>query len=108
MAFTVLNALALDRFAGKHHDARKALADWLDTVSRANWESLADVRTVYTSADGVAVRVGGGETVVATVFNIKGNHYRLVAVVHYATAVCRVVEVLTHAEYSTDRWKQRL
>ncbi|MEX0777840.1 MAG: type II toxin-antitoxin system HigB family toxin [Phycisphaeraceae bacterium] len=45
---------------------------------------------------------------VVTAFNIKGNEYRLIAVVRYARAVCRVVEVLTHAEYSTGRWKDRL
>jgi mRNA interferase HigB len=108
MAFTVLNTPALDRFARKHRDIRKPLADWLDTVTRANWQSLADVRRVYPSADGVAVRVAGGDAVVVTVFNIKGNEYRLITVVNYARAVCRIVEVLTHAEYSTNRWKDRL
>ena len=108
MAFTVLNTIALDRFARKHRDAKKVLADWLDTVQRASWQSLADLRKVYPSADGVNVWVAGGAIVVVTVFNIKGNEYRLIAVVNYAAAVCRVVEVLTHAEYSTDRWKDRL
>ncbi len=108
MAFTVLNTPALDRFARKHRDARRPLADWLDTVQRANWRSLADVRRVYPSADGVNIRVAGGAMVVVTVFNIKGNEYRLITVIHYARALCRVVEALTHAEYSTDRWKDRL
>jgi mRNA interferase HigB len=108
MAFTVLNTLVLERFSRKYRDAGGPLADWLDTVSRAAWESLADMRRVYPSADGVSVRVTGGEVVVVTVFNIRGNRYRLLAVVHYATAVCRVVEVLTHEQYSTGRWKDRL
>jgi mRNA interferase HigB len=108
MAFTVLNTQVLERFAGKYCDAHVPLADWLDTVSRAAWESLADVRRVYPSADGVNVRISGGAVVVVTVFNIRGNRYRLLAVVHYATAVCRIVNVLTHAQYSTSRWKDRL
>ncbi|MGH7179506.1 MAG: type II toxin-antitoxin system HigB family toxin [Tepidisphaeraceae bacterium] len=108
MAFTVLNTLALDRFARQHRDAKKPLADWLDTVRRANWRSLTDVRKVYPSADGVNVKVAGGQVVVVTVFNVKGNQYRLITVIHYGAAVCRVVEVLTHAEYSTGRWKDRL
>ena len=45
---------------------------------------------------------------VVTVFNIKGNRYRLPVIVNYTAAVCRVVDVLTHAEYSTGRWKDRL
>lgn len=108
MAFTVLNTPALDRFAKKHRDARKPLADWLDTVLRAKWRSLADVRKTYPSADGVSIRVAGGQAVAVTVFNIKGRQYRLIVVIHYASAVCRVVEVMTHAEYSMDRWKDRL
>ncbi len=108
MAFTVLNTLALERFARKHRDATKPLSDWLDTVQQATWRSLADLRRVYPSADGVNVRAPGGGVVVATVFNVRGNRYRLIAVVHYASAICRVVDVLTHAEYSTNRWKDRL
>jgi mRNA interferase HigB len=108
MAFTVLNTIALDRFVRRFKVARKPLADWLATVSGATWESLADVRKVYPYADGVNVRVAGGQVVVVTVFNIKGNHYRLLVVINYAAAVCRVVDVLSHAEYSTDRWKDRL
>jgi mRNA interferase HigB len=108
MAFTVLGTVLLERFARKHHDARGPLADWLDIVSRADWQSLADVRRIYSSADGVNVRVVGGDVVVVTVFNIRGNRYRLLTALHYSAAVCRVLDVLTHAEYSTDRWKDRI
>jgi mRNA interferase HigB len=108
MAFTVLNTIALERFSRKFRDARIPLADWLDTVTQATWESLTDVRRIYPAADGVAVRVAGGDVVVVTVFNIRGNRYRLLAVIHYATAVCRVLGILTHAQYSTNRWKDRL
>lgn len=108
MPFTVLNTVALERFARKHRDAAGPLSSWLAVVQRAAWESLADVRRVYPAADGVSVRVAGGAVVVVTVFNIKGNRYRLLAVVNYAAAICRVADVLTHAEYSTDRWKERL
>ena len=104
----VLNTLALDRFARKHRDAQAPLADWLDTVSRAVWQSRADVRRVYPSADGVNVRIPGGAMLAVVVFNIKGNRYRLLAVLNYAAADCRVVDVLTHAKYSTGRWKDRL
>jgi mRNA interferase HigB len=108
MAFTVLNTIALDRFVRKHRDARRAMEDWLSIVVRAAWQNLDDVRKVYRSADGVPVKVRGGAIVIVTVFNIKGNEYRLLTVINYASAVCRVIEVLTHAEYSTNRWKDRI
>lgn len=108
MAFTVLNTIALERFSRKHRDATRPLGDWLNIVRRAAWKNLAELRRSFPSADGVNVRVAGGDVVVVTVFNIKGNRYRLLAVVNYASAVCRVVDVLTHAEYSTDKWKDRV
>ena len=40
-----------------------------------------------------------------TVFNIGGNKYRLVTVIKYRWQVIYVRHVLTHAEYSKERWK---
>lgn len=108
MAFTVLNTIALESFTRKHRDAKKPLADWLHTVLHADWQSHTDLRRAYPSADGVNVKVSGGGVIVVTVFNIKGNEYRLITIIHYKMAVCRVVDVLTHAEYTKDRWKDRI
>ena len=83
MAFTVLNTLALERFTRRFRDATAPLANWLDTVNNAEWQSLADLRRVYSSADGVNIKVAGGGVVIVTVFNIKGNRYRLLTVIHY-------------------------
>ena len=52
------------------------------------------------------MRVASGRTVV--VFNIAGNHFRLIAAVHYATAIVFALRFLTHAEYSKDTWKDDL
>ena len=46
-------------------------------------------------------------------FNIHGNHYRLIAAIHYLPGHGRkgrvyVLRVLTHAEYDTNRWKREL
>jgi mRNA interferase HigB len=101
---TILNAIALDKFSRKYKDAGQALHHWLDATSVANWQSIVDIRKVYPSADGVLVR----KDRVATVFNIKGNRYRLITAIDFQLSVVRIVEVLTHAEYSSNRWKDRL
>ena len=41
-----------------------------------------------------------------TVFNIHGNHYRLIARVNCRTKRVFVLYILTHAEYSKGDWKQ--
>jgi mRNA interferase HigB len=41
-----------------------------------------------------------------TVFNIKGNAYRLIIEINYRTGRVFLRHVLTHAEYSKRAWKQ--
>jgi mRNA interferase HigB len=55
-----------------------------------------DVREDFRHADAVGV---------FTVFNIGGNKYRLVTVIKYRWQVIYVRHVLTHAEYSKEKWK---
>ena len=40
-----------------------------------------------------------------TVFNVKGNKYRLITLVDYTECIIVVRDVLTHAIYSKGKWK---
>jgi len=40
-----------------------------------------------------------------TVFNIGGNKYRLIAVIHFNRRKVYVRQVLTHQEYDKSDWK---
>lgn len=100
----VLSIRRLREFWTRHTDAELALRGWYRKASKAGWRHLSDVRVDYPHAD--QVLVASGRTVV--VFNICGNKYRLVADVLYGVQVIYVCKVLTHAEYSKDRWKENL
>jgi mRNA interferase HigB len=100
----LVNADRLADAADEYADARRALAAWQRVVEETEWKHLQDVRTTYVHAD--AVQVDSGKTV--TVFNIKGNYYRLLTAIDYKTGVVNVLLFLTHAEYSKDRWKKTL
>lgn len=95
----------LMEFGHKHEDAADALAGWLAIVEAATWRNPVDVRQTWASTD-VAVPVSGGLRV--AVFNIKGNHYRLVASIDYRAEIVNVLRVMTHKEYGRDKWKESL
>lgn len=75
----------------EHADAEAALTAWYRVASKAEWKDLNDLKKDYPSADLV-----GDQRVV---FNIKGNHYRLVARVNYLYKRIMIKWVGTHAEY---------
>ena len=65
-------------------------------AKRAEWKNLADVRKTFSSADAAGK---------CTVFNIKGNRYRLITEINYAFGRIYIRHVLTHAEYDRGIWK---
>ena len=100
----LLNAAVLDRFVRKHTDAAEWISSWRVSVDLAEWHSLDDVRLIYPSADGVRLNSGR----IVTVFNVKGNEYRLLTSIFYQRQMVYVLEVMTHGEYSKNKWKKRL
>ena len=65
----------LKEFIQKRPDAKVALQDWVTKVKKSEWKSFADVKQSFRSSDYVGNQ--------RYVFNIKGNTYRLVAVVKF-------------------------
>lgn len=94
----------MKRWAARHPDAAESLAAWLKNANLAAWRNLVEVRQVYPHADPVVV--ASHRTVV--VFNIRGNRYRLVTAIHYNRQIIYTLKFLSHAEYSTNRWKETL
>jgi mRNA interferase HigB len=87
----------LREFWDQHPRAKKSqLEAWYQVVQRADWQSFADVRKTFNTADAVGRFV---------VFDIGGNKYRLIAVIHYDRGKLFVRQVLTHAEYDKGKWK---
>ena len=76
---------------GGHADAEQPLRAWFAEVSRARWDSMADVKKRYPQAS-----VIDRERVV---FNIGGNKYRLIVKVWFAGQAVWIKFVGTHAEY---------
>lgn len=74
-----------------HADAKVALEDWYEKVESAEWENIAQLRMSFASADHV-----GNKRIV---FNIRGNEYRLVAIVLFKFKMVYVRFIGTHQDY---------
>ena len=83
-------------FSAGHADAYVPLMNWYRITKGAEWRHLADVRRDFAHADVAGRR---------TVFNIKGNDYRLIARVNYRTRRVFILHILTHDEYTKGKWK---
>ncbi|MGI8988986.1 MAG: type II toxin-antitoxin system HigB family toxin [Bryobacteraceae bacterium] len=93
---TIVSRKALTEAARKHADLEAPLGVWYRVAKTAQWRSLEEIRKTWAGTDCVRGR---------TVFNIKGNSYRLIAGIHYESRTIFIKHVLTHAEYNKGDWK---
>ncbi len=97
----VISQKTLSNFWAKYPDAEPALRAWFKTALSADWQNLLDVRRVFPHADGIQTDAG-----LLTVFNIRGNKYRLIVRIRYDWQLINVRCVLTHAEYDKGDWRK--
>ena len=93
----VISRKKLKEAATRHADLEAPLDAWFRIGKKATWRDLSDVRKTFSSADAVGKW---------TVFNIKGNQYRLIAEINYLYGRLYIRHVLTHSEYSRGGWKR--
>lgn len=94
----------IEKFVRKHRDARQWLAEWTRNVEAADWQSIQDLHKLYPAADG-GVKLNSGKFV--TVFNVKGNEYRMIVDILYPARIVNMLDLMTHPEYSKNLWKDR-
>lgn len=74
------------------------LRAWCVLAEKSRWSNFADVRA---QAGPTASAVGN-----CVIFNIRGNHYRLVVRIVYPKPRVYILKVMTHAEYSENKWPE--
>lgn len=81
----------IKEFSESHPDAESPLHLWYYTVSSKEWASLNDIRNDFNTVDYIGNH--------RFVFNIKGNSYRLVAIISFNAKKVYIRFIGTHAEY---------
>jgi mRNA interferase HigB len=92
----IISYKRLRSFGERHADCRTALDSWFKVEAKASWSNLVEVQSVFPKAEAVGK---------FTVFNIKGNRYRLIVSINYDKQLIFIKYVLTHAEYDKENWK---
>ncbi len=93
----VISRKRLNDFAAVHPEFEAALARWYRMMKAGNFASFAELRRQVPAADQVGK---------LTVFNVAGNHIRIVAAIHYNRQKIYIRAVLSHAEYDEGKWKE--
>ncbi|HRG38063.1 MAG TPA: type II toxin-antitoxin system HigB family toxin [Bacteroidia bacterium] len=87
----IISKTILIEFAAHHSDSIEALNKWYNESKKADWNNFSDVKKSFNTTDYI-----GNDRYV---FNIKGNRYRLVAMIFFDIRTVFIRFVGTHAEY---------
>ncbi|HEY0668201.1 MAG TPA: type II toxin-antitoxin system HigB family toxin [Sphingobacteriaceae bacterium] len=94
----IISKKALVQYYQANASAKNSLEAWFQETEDSNWEKPGDVIRNYPSADVITGK--------RFVFNIKGNHYRLIADIEFKFQLVFIVWVGTHAEYDKINVKE--
>ncbi len=92
----IISRKALKDFWEKYPDSETPLKAWFKIVEGTKYRSLNHLRETFAKADPIEGKV---------VFNIGGNKYRLITVIHFKYSKVYIRRVMTHAEYDKGGWK---
>ena len=75
----------------KHKSAEQSLKSWIKEAEYSTWKNSAQLKAKYRNASIVNSK--------RTVFNIKGNDYRLIVDIEYRLKIIFIVWIGTHSQY---------
>ena len=87
----VIAKRTLRDFWTKHPDCEQQLKSWYQEAESAAWKGPNDIKRDYPSASVLENN--------RVIFNIKGNHYRLIVRINYAYGMLWIRFIGTHAQY---------
>lgn len=87
----IISKKALQDFSSQYPDSKIPLENWCRVVKKEQWTCSTEIKKTFNSADIVGNK--------RYVFNIKGNDYRIVAIIQFTTKAVLIRFVGTHKQY---------
>jgi mRNA interferase HigB len=87
----IISKAILHDYSKLHPDAETPIENWYELVKNANWKNFNEMKTTFNSVDAV-----GNDRYV---FNIKGNSYRMIALILFKVRTVFILFIGSHKEY---------
>lgn len=96
MRVHLIKKQSIEDFVKQNQNSRNAFRFWLSIIQRTDWNKPEDIIATFNTAD----ILGKGTNRV--VFNIGGNHYRVICTYHFGKNMVHlfVKWIGNHAEYT--------
>jgi len=93
----VISRRALREFWGTHPAAKGPLTVWFRLMKSSHFVDFGAIKRTFGAADYFAPY---------TIFDMGGNKFRVITVIHYNRGRVYIRQVFTHPEY--DRWSDEM
>ncbi|MEM8901010.1 MAG: type II toxin-antitoxin system HigB family toxin [Bacteroidota bacterium] len=87
----VVTPRRLTEFSTKYTQAKLPLLYWYEKTKKASWRNFSEIRQDFPSTDYVGRN--------RFVFNVKGNDFRLIAIIIFASQKVYIRFIGTHLDY---------
>ena len=87
----IISKSVLKTFKKSFPDSEHALDNWYETTKQNDWKNFNEMKKSFNSVDSV-----GNDRYV---FNIRGNHYRLIALILFKVRTVFILFIGAHKEY---------
>ena len=86
----IISKAVIREFTTMHADAEWPLDNWYELTANADWKNFNEMKYTFNSVDAV-----GNDRYV---FNIKGNDYRLIALIIFKVRTVFILFIGTHKQ----------
>ena len=87
----IITYKAISQYSDLHEEAKLALDEWYIKTERNQWNCFADIKKSFNSVDSVGKK--------CYVFDIKGNLYRVIALILFRPKIVYIRFIGNHSEY---------
>lgn len=96
MLVNVIAPKAIRDFVQRHPEADEVLRDWYNTLRKCEFQSWAELKNTFSSADVIPNEQAG----LLVVFDVGGNKYRVIVKMDLQSNFAMIRHIFTHVEYT--------